>query len=109
MTSYPHSAKRSTPATGSSPPTKPATLQRLSVGGRVRIDGHASRRYLQGRTGTIHQIEHQTVTICLDTGTGRFTDGHINCSPRVLHPITNPPRNRMLTPRRPYETTPERK
>ncbi len=65
-------------------------LQRLHTGARVRIDDHVKPRYLQGLTGTIHQIDDTTVTVCLDTPTGRFTDGHINCSPRVLHPITPP-------------------
>lgn len=63
-----------------------AALQRLSVGSRVRLDGHISPRYLQGRTGTVHQIDHTTVTVCLDTPIGRFKDGHVTCNPRVLHP-----------------------
>ncbi len=66
-------------------------LQQLSIGDRVRLDNHVSPRYLQGRTGTIHQIDATTVTVCLDTPAGRFTDGHVTCSPRALHPIHQPP------------------
>jgi len=62
-------------------------LERLAVGDRVRVDGHVAPGYLQGRTETIHEIDHSTVTVCLDTPVGRFTDGHIACNPRVLHPI----------------------
>jgi hypothetical protein len=62
-------------------------LQALSVGTRVRLDQHVRPRYLQGATGTIHQIDRTTVIVSLDTPVGRFTDGHINCSPRVLQPI----------------------
>jgi hypothetical protein len=63
-------------------------LQRLRTGARVRIDNHVKPQYLQGLTGTIHQIDGTAVTVCLDTPVGRFTDGHISCSPRVLHPLT---------------------
>ncbi|MGH9047645.1 MAG: hypothetical protein ACRDVW_10085 [Acidimicrobiales bacterium] len=62
-------------------------LEQLAVGQRVRLDGHISPRYLQGRTGTIHRIDRSTVTVCLDTPVGRFTEGHISCSPRVVHPV----------------------
>ena len=62
-------------------------LQHLTVGTRVRLDAHVRPKYLQGATGTIHQIDATTVVVSLDTPAGRFTDGHINCSPRVLHPI----------------------
>ena len=62
-------------------------LEQLAVGTRVRIDRHVQPKYLQGATGTIHQIEHTTVVVLLDTPLGRFKDGHISCSPRVLHPI----------------------
>ena len=61
-------------------------LQHLRVGTRVRLDEHVRPKYLQGATGPIHQIDATTV-VSLDTPAGRFTDGHINCSPRVLHPI----------------------
>ena len=57
-------------------------LQQLSVGSCVRLDDHVSPRHLQGHTGTIHQIDRSTVTVCLDTPVGRFTDAHISCSPR---------------------------
>lgn len=62
-------------------------LQHLAVGTRVRVDRHVKPKYLQGATGTIHQIDATTVVVLLDTPVGKFTDGHINCSPRVLHPI----------------------
>ena len=62
-------------------------LQHLSVGTRVRLDEHVRPKYLQRATGTIHQIDGTTVVVSLDTPAGRFTDGHISCSPRVLHLI----------------------
>lgn len=65
-------------------------LHHLTVGGRVRIDNQVKPRYLQGATGTIHHIDDTTVTVHLDTPTGRFTDGHVSCSARALHPITQP-------------------
>lgn len=60
------------------------------MGVRVRIDNQVKPRYLQGATGTIHHIDGTTVTVYLDTPTGRFTDGHVACSARALHPITPP-------------------
>ncbi len=62
-------------------------LQHLSVGTPVRLDEHVRPRYLQGCTGTIHQIDGVTIVVSLDTPVGRFTDGHVSCSPRALHPI----------------------
>jgi hypothetical protein len=62
-------------------------LQHLTVGTRVRLDEHVRPKYLQGAAGTIHQIDATTVVVSLDTPTGRYTDGHISCSPRVLHAI----------------------
>ena len=64
-------------------------IQALAVGDRVRLDRHVRPKYLQDATGTIHQIDTATVVVKLDTPAGRFTDGHINCSPRALHPITD--------------------
>ena len=64
-------------------------LQRLTVGDRVRLDHHVRPKYLQGAPGTIHHLDHTTVVVKLDTPVGKFTDGHINCSPRALHPITD--------------------
>ncbi|HWG72565.1 MAG TPA: hypothetical protein VG184_00775 [Acidimicrobiales bacterium] len=55
-------------------------LQHLSVGTRVRLDEPVRPPYLQGCTGTIHQIDGSTVVVSLDTPVGRFTDGHISCS-----------------------------
>lgn len=66
-----------------------AALQHLAIGTRVRIDDHISPHYLRGRPGTIHHIDGTTVTVCLDTPIGRFTDGHVACSARVLHAITS--------------------
>lgn len=42
-------------------------LQHLTVGTRVRLDEHVRPRYLQGCTGTIHQIDSITVVVSLDT------------------------------------------
>lgn len=67
-----------------------SALQHLAVGGRVRLDGQVKPRYLQNATGTIHHIDGTTVTVHLDTPTGRFTNGHVSCSARTLHPINQP-------------------
>jgi len=63
-------------------------LQHLAIGDRVRLDRHVRPKYLQNATATIHHIDTTTV-VKLDTPAGRFTDGHINCSPRALHPIAD--------------------
>jgi hypothetical protein len=54
------------------------TLQRLAIGDR--LNRNVRPKYLQNATATIHHIDTTTV-VKLDTPAGRFTDGHINCSP----------------------------
>lgn len=61
-------------------------LNTLHVGDSVRIDNHVKPRYLHGATGTVHHLD--PATVLLDTPTGRYKDGHITCSPRAVHPIT---------------------
>jgi hypothetical protein len=63
------------------------SLARLSVGARVRLNSTVSPRYLQGQCGEVHDIDGDHVAVCLDTPTGRFTSGHIRCSPLSLEPI----------------------
>jgi hypothetical protein len=65
-------------------------LARLSVGTRVRVNGPVSPRYLQGQSGEIHEINTNRVLVCLDKPVGRFTDGHISCSPIILERIDSP-------------------
>ncbi|MEW6476974.1 MAG: hypothetical protein AB1679_32355 [Actinomycetota bacterium] len=63
------------------------SLAQLSVGTRVRLNDAVSPRYLQGQCGEVHDINDDHVVVCLDTPVGRFTSGHIRCSPRVLERI----------------------
>ena len=59
-------------------------LVQLNVGDRVRINHHASPRYLHGIHGTIVQLDHQTATVCVHQAIGRFKNGEIRCPPLVL-------------------------
>ena len=65
-----------------------AALAELRVGDRVRIGHDVSPKYLHGRQGEIHQIDHDHdhdhVVVCLDTPIGRFKSGHIRCPPTSL-------------------------
>ena len=59
-------------------------LAQLTVGDRVRINHHASPRYLHGIHGTIVQLDDQTATVCVHRAIGRFKSGEIRCPPLVL-------------------------
>ena len=59
-------------------------LAQLTIGDRVRINHHATPRYLHGITGTIIRLDDQTATICVHRAVGRFTSGEIRCPPLVL-------------------------
>jgi hypothetical protein len=64
-------------------------LAQLSIGTRVRINDTVKPRYLQGQHGEVHDIDGEHIVVCLDTPTGRFTSGHIRCSPLALEPIND--------------------
>jgi hypothetical protein len=59
-------------------------LAMLNVGDRVRINRHASPRYLHGVQGTVVELDDRTATVCLHRPVGRFTSGEIRCPPLVL-------------------------
>jgi hypothetical protein len=67
-----------------------SALARLSVGTRVRVNGPVRPRYLQGQSGEVHDIDVNHVVVCLDNPIGRFTSGHISCSPTILERIHDP-------------------
>ena len=60
------------------------SLARTSVGARVRLNANVNPRYLQGQHGEVHDIDGEHVVVCLDVPVGRFTSGHIRCSPLSL-------------------------
>lgn len=59
-------------------------LARLTIGDRVRINQHATPRYLHGIHGTIVHLDQQSATVCVHRAVGRFTSGEIRCPPLVL-------------------------
>ena len=59
-------------------------LAQLGVGDRVRINHHASPRYLHGIHGTIIHLDDQAATVCVHRPVGRFKSGEIRCPPLVL-------------------------
>lgn len=59
-------------------------LAQLTIGDRVRINHHASPRYLHGIHGTIVHLDEQSATVCVHRAVGRFTSGEIRCPPLVL-------------------------
>lgn len=61
-----------------------AAMAKLRVGDRVRIGHDISPQYLHGRHGEVHQIDHDSVVVCLDTPVGRFKSGHVRCPPTAL-------------------------
>jgi len=71
-------------------------LAQLSVGDRVRINHHASPRYLHGIHGTIVHLDDQSATVCVHRAIGRFTSGEIRCPPLVLDRL--PPARDKETP-----------
>jgi hypothetical protein len=73
-------------------------LARLNVGDRVRINHHASPRYLHGIHDTIVHLDEQTATVCVHRAVGRFKNGEIRCPPLVLDrlpPATQQPPRRL--------------
>ena len=59
-------------------------LAGLNVGDRVRINHHATPRYLHGIQGVIVELDEQTATVCVHRPVGRFKSGEIRCPPLVL-------------------------
>lgn len=59
-------------------------LAQLEIGDRVRINHHATPRYLHGVHGTIVHLDEQSAVVCVHRPTGRFTSGEIRCPPLVL-------------------------
>jgi len=61
-------------------------LAHLSVGARVIITSSAKPQYLRGQTGEVHDIDGDTVIVCLDKPLGKFRSGHVRCAPSLLMP-----------------------
>jgi hypothetical protein len=59
-------------------------LAMLNVGDRVRINHHASPRYLHGIHGVVVELDEHSATVCVHRPVGRFTSGEIRCPPLVL-------------------------
>jgi hypothetical protein len=59
-------------------------LAMLNVGDRVRINHHASPRYLHGIHGNVVELDDHGATVCLHHPIGRFKSGEIRCPPLVL-------------------------
>ncbi len=59
-------------------------LAQLNIGDPVRINHHASTRYLHGIHGTIVHLDDHTATVCVHQAIGRFKSGEIRCPPLVL-------------------------
>jgi hypothetical protein len=59
-------------------------LAMLSVGDRVRINRHASPRYLHGVHGVVAELDGHTAVVCVHGPIGRFKSGEIRCPPLVL-------------------------
>ena len=64
-----------------------SAMAKLALHARVRFDDRVKPQYLRGLTGEIHELSDDRVLVCLDTPTGRFTDGHVRCPPEMLEPI----------------------
>ncbi len=59
-------------------------LATLNVGDRVRINDHASPRYLHGIQGSVVELDDHSATVCSHRPTGRFKSGEIRCLSLVL-------------------------
>jgi hypothetical protein len=59
-------------------------LAMLNVGDRVRINHHASPRYLHGIQGNVVELDEHTATVCVHRPIGRFKSGEIRCPALVL-------------------------
>jgi len=64
-----------------------AAAERIVLHGRVRVSNSAKPQYLRGLVGEVHELDGDDVVVCLDEPVGRFTSGHIRCSPELLEPI----------------------
>ena len=87
-------------------------LAQLTIGDRVRINHHATPRYLHGITGTIVHLDHKPQRSA-STSLGRFSSGEIRCPPLVLdrlqpHAITGPS-HQPHQPNRPRTRQPDRR
>ena len=59
-------------------------LAMLAVGDRVRINHHATPRYLHGVQGTVLELDQHHALVCVHRSIGRFKSGEIRCPPLVL-------------------------
>jgi hypothetical protein len=59
-------------------------LAMLCIGDRVRINHHASPRYLHGVHGVITELDAHAAVVCVHRPIGRFKNGEIRCPPLVL-------------------------
>lgn len=59
-------------------------LAMLVVGDRVRINRHASPRYLQGIHGVVTELDGYAAVVSVNRPVGRFKSGQIRCPPLVL-------------------------
>lgn len=59
-------------------------LAELTVGDRIRINSHATPRYLHGIEGTVVDLDEESATVCVHRPVGRFKSGEIRCPPLVL-------------------------
>jgi hypothetical protein len=59
-------------------------LAMLAVGDRVRINHHASPRYLHGIHGVVTEVDSHAAVVSVHRPVGRFTSGEIRCPPLVL-------------------------
>jgi hypothetical protein len=59
-------------------------LATLNVGDRVRINHHATPRYLHGVHGIVVELDDHAAVVCVHRPIGRFKSGEIRCPPLVL-------------------------
>jgi hypothetical protein len=59
-------------------------LASLCVGDIVRFNHNVSPRYLDGRAGTIVDVDDEAATVRLDRPVGRFHTGRVRCPPLAL-------------------------
>jgi hypothetical protein len=59
-------------------------LAMLTVGDRVRINRHASPRYLHGVHGVVVELDPDAAVVCVHRPIGRFKSGETRCPPLVL-------------------------
>jgi hypothetical protein len=64
--------------------TSQKALAILNVGDRVRINHHATPRYLHGVHGVIVELDQHAAVVCVHSPIGRFKTGEVRCPPLVL-------------------------